>query len=111
MTLKQKLGKRIKMIRKSRHLKQYELADLIGVDPKTISKIEKGYNYPSAETLEKLSQELDVCIWDFYVFEEIKSFERMKSEINLAINEDQQVLLYVYHLIRSIKDFKNLKRS
>jgi len=51
MQLKKQLGKKIQLIRKSRNLTQDELAEKIGIDTKSVSKIENGISYPEAETL------------------------------------------------------------
>lgn len=44
----------LKNIREILNISQDELANSIGVDKKTITRIEKGNNYPSDETLEKI---------------------------------------------------------
>jgi len=51
MTLKQQLGQRIQILRKKCKLTQEQFAEKIGIDPKNVSKIENGNNYPSPETL------------------------------------------------------------
>ena len=106
MNLKQKVGKQIRMIRKNRHLTQAELATLIRVDPKSISKIEKGYIYPSAETIDKLSQELDVCVYEFFLFDDIKPVALMKSDIISSISDEHKILMFMYHVLRCIKEFQ-----
>nr|WP_093989388.1 helix-turn-helix transcriptional regulator [Massiliimalia timonensis] len=54
------LGNNIQTIRKFRGLKQQELADKIGINMQSLSKIERGLNYPAYETLEKIMEVLDV---------------------------------------------------
>ena len=41
-------------------MKQQELADKIGINMQSLSKIERGLNYPAYETLEKIMEVLDV---------------------------------------------------
>ena len=41
-------------------MKQQELADAIGINMQSLSKIERGLNYPAYETLEKIMEVLDV---------------------------------------------------
>lgn len=49
-------GKNLARLRKKKGLTQAELAEKIGVDKRTISKIEVGANYPTFTNLEKISQ-------------------------------------------------------
>lgn len=54
------LGNNIQTIRKYRGMKQQELADKIGINMQSLSKIERGLNYPAYDTLEKIMEVLDV---------------------------------------------------
>ena len=51
------LGENIQTIRKHRGMKQQELADKIGINMQSLSKIERGVNYPTFDTLEKIRSE------------------------------------------------------
>ena len=44
------LGENIQTIRKHRGMKQQELADKIGINMQSLSKIERGVNYPTFDT-------------------------------------------------------------
>lgn len=50
------LGHNIQLIRKLKGLTQQELSDQIGINLQSLSKIERGINYPTFETLEKLTE-------------------------------------------------------
>lgn len=63
---KKLLGKRIKEIRKSKNLTQEKLAELINIEVPSMSYIETGKFAPSVETLQKLSEVLQVKPWEFY---------------------------------------------
>ncbi len=54
------LGENIQTIRKHREMKQQELADKIGINMQSLSKIERGVNYPTFDTLEKIMDVLGV---------------------------------------------------
>ncbi len=56
---------------------------------------------PSVDTLQKLSDVLDVDPWDFYYFSEV-SEEKMVSEINFAIKNDARLLKIVYSFLKSV---------
>ena len=100
MNPKEKLGRQIQLIRKKQRMTQEQLAKIIGVDPKSISKIEKGNNYPSPDNLEAIARVLGVSVYEFFLFEETKSVEMMKNEIINAINRDHKTLMYLYHMLK-----------
>ena len=54
------LGENIQTIRKHRGMKQQELADKIGINMQSLSKIERGVDYPTFDTLEKIMDVLGV---------------------------------------------------
>ena len=60
------LGENIQTIRKHRGMKQQELADKIGINMQSLSKIERGLNYPSFDTLEKIMDVLGVGRMEVY---------------------------------------------
>ena len=100
MNLKEKLGKQIQLIRKKENLTQEQLSKIIKIDAKSISKIEKGKNYPTPENLNAIAEALNVKVYEFFLFEETKSVEKMKSEIVKAINRDHKTLMYLYHMLK-----------
>ena len=55
------LGQNIQTVRKLKGMKQQELADAIGINLQSLSKIERGVNYPTFETLEKIMAVLEVA--------------------------------------------------
>lgn len=62
--MKKKIGENLRNLRKSRGFKQHELAELAGVEDKTISRIEVGGNYPSVALMVKLAEILDCELID-----------------------------------------------
>lgn len=98
MALKQDLGQRIQYLRKQQKLTQEALAELVGIDPKNISKIENGNNYPSAETITAIATALNVDIYELFVFNQIP-YEQMREEIITSINSDK-TLLYLYKCLK-----------
>lgn len=84
---KQFLGARIQEIRKQKGIKQAELAELIDIDSKHMSKIECGRCYPSFEVLDRISEKLNVPVSFFLETEHLKS----KDELIKIITEKLQV--------------------
>lgn len=66
MKLKDRVALRIKTIRRRRGLTQEGLAERISRTVDAISNLERGKSLPSFETLEKLSEALDVPLRDFF---------------------------------------------
>lgn len=69
MNKKELLGKRLRELRKRKGINQEKLAELIDVDPTTISNIENGKNYPSMINLESLLNVLDSSFMEAFDFE------------------------------------------
>ena len=99
--IKKLLGERIREVRKGKGLTQEQLAELVGVEPRHISRIEGGYNSPSIERLAKISEALDVPIRDFFDFMHLNTPEDRLKEIDLVIKgmseEYQQIIYKVVH--------------
>ena len=57
---------KIKLIWKTKGLKQDELAELLGLEVKSLSLIETGNGFVSAKTLEKLISVLNVSLGDLF---------------------------------------------
>lgn len=99
MSLKIQLGQKIQMLRKKRRLTQEQFAELIGIDPKNVSKIENGNNYPSAETLTSIAKALEVDIYELFVFKDELSYEEMREQIIKALDSDKAVM-YLYQAVK-----------
>ena len=68
--LKEDYSVKIKAGRKSKGLTQEQLASLIGVSSKTISRYEQGIAEPGVDTLFSLSEVLDIEMSEFLYFSE-----------------------------------------
>lgn len=64
---KNSFGKRVQELRKARRLTQEQLAELIDIDVKHMSKIECGRHFPSIEILNKIAEALEKPIQDFFI--------------------------------------------
>ena len=80
-------GKKIKEIRKKQSFTQEKLAEILNVDAKTISRLEKGYYFTTYENLEKLANALNVQIKDFFDFEYIQNREDLKDFLITKISD------------------------
>lgn len=100
---KQAVGAQIQSIRKHRNVSQEELAARVGIDAKSLSRIERGMHYPSLDTLEKIQVELDVEMKDFFDFTGIESVQEMRNFlIKVANNSDETTLKEVTVAVRKV---------
>ena len=102
MDIKVLVGQRIKKIRKSKKYTQEKLAELIGIEPQSLSYMETGQLSPSPDTLQKLGEILNVKPYEFYYFEDITEDE-MIGDIIKALKEDKKFLRLVYNIYKSIQ--------
>lgn len=61
MYFKESFGKNLKQIRKSKNITQEALAEMIGIHPRQVSKLETGEHFPNATTLENICVALSVA--------------------------------------------------
>lgn len=99
MSLKIQLGQKIQNIRKKKRLTQEQFAELIGIDPKNVSKIENGNNYPSSETLTAIANALGVDVYELFVFNNEISYDEMRNAI-LSSLSDNKTVLYLYQKLK-----------
>jgi len=62
-------GKRFKQIRKHFGYTQDKMAEIAGIEPQSISKIESGKNFPLLSNLEKIAEKLGIQLEDFFRYE------------------------------------------
>ena len=105
MDIKRQLGQRIRAIRKKKGYTQEKLAELINIEPPSLSYIETGKFAPAVETLQKLSEVLNVDIWEFYYFEN-RTHKQMVDEITHAMTTDENLTKMFYGLFKSISYLK-----
>lgn len=93
-------GKRIKELRERKKLTQERLAEKVGLDLQTISRIETGYYFTSFENLEKLANALDVTIADLFNFGHVKSKDELIKEINTELaNSSEKDVQRIHKMI------------
>lgn len=66
--LKEGFGQRVREIRRSKNLTQEVFSEMIDLSPRQLIRIEQGENFPSAETLSKISLTLDVDLKSLFDF-------------------------------------------
>ena len=102
-TKKELLGLRIKEFRENRKLTQDKLSEMVGIDPKHLSRIENGRNYPSFETLEKILESLDISYEDIFNFNHLVSKVELLNKISEKLNNlSEDKLRFIYKIINEL---------
>lgn len=68
ISLKTKFGRRLRLLRRSKDLTQFQLAEKVGCSTEYISRLERGLVSPSFETIEKICFSLNIdpkMLFDF----------------------------------------------
>ena len=96
---KQYLGARIQELRKQRALKQAELAEILNIDAKHISKIECGRCFPSFELLDKIASVLDVEPAELLQTSHLKAKDQLIEEINLILQNSPEEKIRKFYIV------------
>lgn len=105
MNLKKILGKNIKQYRILRGFSQEEFAEKIDISQQTLSRIECGKNFLTAETLEKILSVLGVKINELFVYEEEYSSDNVLEDIEKYLQflkSNPKKLACVHKMIKEI---------
>lgn len=79
------LSQNIKEKRKAMGITQCELAEMLNVEDKYISRLETGTSTPSFALLEKLSNILNINLSEFFVTENTIKKEELINQITLKL--------------------------
>lgn len=103
MNIKKQLGSKIKRLRQKRGYTQEQLAERIEIAPRTLSGIENGENFVTAETLEKVFDALNVSSSELFAFDHIKPKEELISEIVSDVQnlKDREKIETIYKIIKA----------
>ena len=64
-------GKRLRELRKRNNMTQEKLAEIIGIEPRNILKIENGKSFPRISTMQKIMEIFDCKASDLFEFEHL----------------------------------------
>jgi len=90
-------------------LTQEQLAELVDVEQKHVSRLELGKSFPTIERLEKIAEALDVQLRDFFEYVHLSDFDsRTKSieEMLKCLNDEDQKIAYkiLVGVIKSLQE-------
>ena len=98
MNIKKQLGAKIKRLRQKRGYTQEQFAEKIDIATRTLSGIETGENFLTADTLEKILDVLNVSSSELFTVDHIKPQEDLVNEIITDVQnlKDKQKIETIY---------------
>lgn len=90
MDKKEIFGRRFKEIRKKFGYTQDKMAEIAGIEPQSISKIESGKNFPLLSNLDKIANNLGIELEDFFSYEHKVSSEDLRRALLEIFDELEQ---------------------
>ena len=103
METKKLIGMRIKELRRSNHLSQEQLAEKADINSKYLSRMERGTENPTLDMLIKLSNALEVEMWEMFDFGHVASQKELKQAIqDFSRTADESTLRLALKLIRAV---------
>lgn len=101
MNIKALIGKKIKDLRIKKGLTQSELSSMIGISQRSLSGIEIGKNFFTAETLENILKSFNVEIDELFSLKHLKETSILKKELVEKISNEQneQKIKTIYKVV------------
>lgn len=99
------LGKKIKRMRLNRGLTQEQLSEMIDISQRTLSGIEIGENFVTAETLDKIIKALNTTSEELFATNHLKEESDLIREIQKSIQyiaKDPTKLDILYNVTKSL---------
>ena len=99
------LGKRFKELRKNKGYTQDKFSELLGIDPKHLSRIECGKTQPGLNLIKTAANIFDISLSKFFEIEHLENRENLILKINKIMQsaKDEQLRL-IYKITKSITD-------
>ena len=105
MDLKRDFGLRLKELRNKKGITQYQLAEIVGIDPKHMSHIETGRSFPKADLIEKFANALEIDYTKLFKTEHLQPKGTLIKQINaLLLKASDEELKNIYKIISSLLD-------
>ena len=103
MNIKKQLGSKIKRLRQKKGYTQEQLAEKMGIATRTLSGIEIGENFVTAETLEKVLDVLEVSGSELFAFDHLKPKEDLINESVSELHsiEDRDKIEIIYKIVKA----------
>ncbi len=87
MDTKELIGKRIKELRKAQRLSQEQAAEKADISPNYISRIECGKENPTLDMLIKLSNALEIEMWEIFDFGHEANIKELRDAMSRLLKD------------------------
>ena len=92
-------AKRLKQIRKQRHLTLEKFAELVEISPNHISKLESARTFPSFQLISRIANALNIDMKELFNFDSDKDTEYIKNEfVQMIKYSDPKYLNTLYKI-------------
>ena len=92
-------------MRNKKGITQYQLAELVGIDPKHMSHIETGRSFPKADLIEKFAEALEIEYTKLFRTEHLQDKVILLKQINTLLKKaNEEELKNIYKIINSLLD-------
>jgi transcriptional regulator with XRE-family HTH domain len=104
MNKKKLIGLRIKELRKRRGLSQDDVAERADTSPNYLSRMERGTENPTLDMLIKISEALEVDLWELFDFKHEVSSKALREMLKKFASEidDEEKLKTAVRVLRVI---------
>ena len=105
MGIKEEFGEKIKRMRQNRGLTQEQLAEAFDISQRALSAIERGENFVTSETIDKLLKVLNTTSEELFSLNHLKSQTELLEEINKNLSKlalKPEKLEIVYNITKSL---------
>lgn len=97
--IKKLLGKRIRELRKRHGYTQEKLAEVIGIEPRNLLRIENAQTFPRVCTLQKLMEVFECSPNELFSFEHLSDINNMRKKVLERLESDDELVRLVYKII------------
>lgn len=97
--IKTLFGKRIRELRKEKRLTQEQFAELIGIEPRNLIKIENAQTFPRIQTLEKILKVLDISPQTLFRVDHHEDVSKLRNKIIEKLEHNDELVKLIYKMI------------
>ncbi len=99
--LREAFGKHLDELLKKHEMKQCELAEKLGIDPQSISRMIAGKHFPKEENLEKMILAFNIQPQELFTFSQNVNDKELIADINRLISNASSSKIKMAHKIIS----------
>ena len=97
--LRELFGKRLEELLKSHKIKQCELAEKLGIDAQSVSRMIAGKHFPKEENIEKIIYAFNIQPENLFTFSNVLSDDEIKQDIIRIISNASSAKVRLAHRV------------